>query len=467
MKIELKLGSVTAKEIAEYMGARLFSVSEDALSQQITLFADSIAEVQKNTLFVMDADNSLAEMMAVAKKGALCVLCTQAPNSLEKIPDTAVIVCDNIPEALERFAKQYTKRGKHRTIALTGAKGKTRTGEFVYSVLEEMYKVHKATDKKTAEKNDALMLLDIAADTDFFLVELKIRDKRDVTRLAKLVDCDLGIITTVSSQITENANIDVFAGLKDGGEIALSAEDEALSLVCRTDVHTETVSVKNDLASLCAKNIKSYKERTVFDICGKDVCIENVEIHFTGMENVYSALFAALVGLRYGVPTDKIRTGLKNYHSSELGVEIYTVGGITFITDSSSATLDSVKSAIDTLCDIAKIHKRSRKIALVGDIRDFGQDTREIHERMGAYIVEKKIDKLFTFGVAAEQIGVGARRAGMRERDVSGNLELFSPLKSAEAIADILKEGDVLLIRMGRQNAAAEIVQYLRAKLEK
>ena len=106
MKIELKLGSVTAKEIAEYMGARLFSVSEDALSQQITLFADSIAEVQKNTLFVMDADNSLAEMMAVAKKGALCVLCTQAPNSLEKIPDTAVIVCDNIPEALERFAKQ-------------------------------------------------------------------------------------------------------------------------------------------------------------------------------------------------------------------------------------------------------------------------------------------------------------------------------------------------------------------------
>ncbi|MBQ4598876.1 MAG: hypothetical protein IJB19_03095 [Clostridia bacterium] len=467
MKIELKLGAVTAKELAEYMGAELMALSENAPMQQIELLTNEISEITKNTLFIIDADNSLAEMMAAAKKGAYCVLCTKAPTALEKIPDTAVIVCDNIRAAMERFANQYVKRGKHRTIALTGAKGKTRTGEFVYSVLEEMYKVHKATDKKDTEKNDALMLLDIPADADFFLVELKIRDKRDVARLAKLVDCDLGIITTVYSPITETANIDVLAGLKEGGEIALSADDEALSLVCRMDAATKTVSVKNADAQLYAENIRAYKDRTVFDICGKDVRIENLEIHFTGIENVYSALFAALVGLRFGVPAEKIRTGLKNYHSSELGVEIYTVGGITFIADSSSATAESVKSGIDTLCDIAKIHKHSRKIALVGDIRDFGQDTRELHERMGAYIVEKKIDKLFTFGVAAEQIGVGARRAGMPAGDVSGNLELFSPLKSAEAVAGILKEGDVLLIRMGRQNAAAEIVQYLRARFEK
>ena len=467
MKIELKLGAIMAKEIAEYMGAELLALSETAPLQQIELLTDEISEITKNTLFFIDADNSLAEMMAATKKGALAVLCTKAPASLEKIPDTAVIVCDSIPSATERFAKQYVKRGKHRTVALTGSKGKTRTGEFVYSVLEEMYKVHKATDKKGIEKNDAHMLLDIPTDADFFLMELKIRDKKDIARLAGLIDCDLGIITTVHSQIAETANIDVLAGLKAGGEVALSAEDEALSLVCRTDVQTKTVSVKNADAELFAENIRTYKERTVFNICGKDVRIENVEIHFTGIENVYSALFAALVGLRYGVPEEKIRTGLKNYHSSDLGVEIYTVGGITFIADSSSATADSVKSAIDTLCDIARLHKRSRKIALVGDIRDFGQDTRELHERMGAYIVEKKINKLFTFGVAAEQIGVGARRAGMRDADVSGNLELFSPLKSAQAVAAILREGDVLLIRMGRQNAAAEIVQYLRTRFEK
>lgn len=466
MKIELKLGTVTAEEFAALAGATLCTISADAPGLAIERITNEIDEIAKNTLFVIDEANSLAEMMAVARKGVLCVLCTKAPDSLEKIPNTAVIVCEKIETAIERFAKQYVKRGKHRTIALTGAKGKTRTGEFVYSVLEEMYKVQKATDKKTAEKDDALFLLDITPATDFFLVELKIREKRDIKRLAELFDCDIGIITEMQSRIHETANIDVLAGLKAGGEIAFSAEDAEISMICRTDVQCSAVSVKDAGAELFADRIRTYKDRTVFDIRGKDVLIENVEIHFTGIENVYSALFAALVGIRYGVPSEKIRTGLKNYHSSELGVEIYTMGGITFITDSSSATVESVRSGIDTLCDIAKLHKNSRKLALLGDLRDFGQDTRILHERLGELLVEKKLDKLFTYGVAAEQIGVGALRAGMPKENVHGNLEIFSPLKSAVAVADALRAGDVVLIRVSRPNAATEILRYLRERFD-
>lgn len=466
MKIDLKLGTVTAEEFAQLAGAELCAASVDAPRLIFDRITNEMEEITKNTLFIIDEANSLAEMMAAARKGALCVLCTKGPDSLEKIPNTAVIICEKNEAAIERFAKQYVKRGKHRTIALTGAKGKTRTGEFVYSVLEEMYKVQKATDKKTTERDDALFLLDITPATDFFLVELKIREKKDIKRLAELFDCDIGIITEMQSKIHETANIDVLAGLKSGGEIAFSAEDTEVSMICRTDVQCSAVSVKDAQAELCAEHIRAYKDRTVFDIRGKDIFIENVEIHFTGMENVYSALFAALVGLRYGVPCEKIRTGLKNYHSSELGVEIYTLGGITFIADSSSATIESVRTGIETLCDIAKLHKNSRKIALLGDLRDFGQDTRILHERLGEFLVEKKIDKLFTFGVAAEQIGVGARRAGMAADDVHGNLEIFSPLKSAVAVAEELRAGDVLLVRVSRPNAAAEILRYLREKFE-
>ena len=467
MKIELKLGSVTANEFANYSNAKMYHMSETAPLSEISVITDEIGEVSPKALFVVSEDNSLAEMMAAAKNGARCLICTKVPASLEKIAETAVIECDDIRTAIENFAKCYVKRGKHKTIALTGSKGKTRTGEFVYSVLEEMYKVHKCTDKKTTDKNDAYTLLDIPADADFFLLELKIRDKKDIARLGRLVDCDVGIITSLKSNIDEKANVDVLAGVKQGGEIAFCAEDDALSMICRTDVKTSAVSVKNSEAELYAKNVRSYKDRMVFDIVGENVEIKDVEMHFTGEENIASALFAALVGLKYNVPCEKIKTGIKNYHSSELGVEIFTVGGITFIVDTSSATADSVKSGIDTLCDIAKLHKKSRKFALLGDIRDFGQDTRKVHEKMGEYIFDKNIDKLFTFGVAAEQIGVGARRAGMSDKNVFGNLDLFSPQISAEAIAKDLKAGDILLIRVSRKNAAEEIERYLRERFEK
>ncbi len=467
MKTELKLGTITINELASSMGGRIFTLSDATPSLDVDFITDEVSEISAKGIFVASEDNSLAEMMAAAKNGARCVICTQAPSSLEKIPDVAVIECENMRVAFERFVKQYVKRGKHKTIALTGAKGKTRTGEFVYSVLEEMYKVRKHTDKKTSEKNDSLALFDITADTDFFLIELKIRDKKDIVRLSNLVDCDVGIVTELKSNIDEKANVDVLGGLKAGGEIAFCAEDDVLSMICRTDINSSSVSVHDTNAELHAENIREYSERMVFDIVGTDVCIDNVEIHFTGEDNIKSALFAALIGIKYDIPYEKIRTGLKNYHSSDLGVEIFTVGGVTFIVDTSSATADSMKSGIDILCDISSLHKKSRKIALLGDIRDFGQDTRRLHEKMGEYIVDKKIDKLFTFGVAAEQIGVGARRSGMSEEDISGNLELFSPLKSAEALASEVKSGDILLIRMGRKNAAEEILQYLRTRLEK
>ncbi len=467
MRIQLKLGSISAKELAACMQAEIVCLSQDAVDNEIALLTNTVGDISQHTLFIVGEDNSLNEMMAAAKNGAFTVLCTKAPESLERIPSTAVIVCDNVNYAIERFAKNYAKRGNHKTVALTGAKGKTRTGEFVYSVLEEKYNVFTAIDKQTTEKNDALPLLDIPANADFFLTELKIRDKKDISRLASVFDTDVGIITSLKSSFGDEANVNVLAGIKEGGEIAFCLEDDVPSMLCRTDIKTDTVSVNSKDASLHAENISERDGRTVFDIVGDGICLDNVEIPFIGDDNVRSALFAALVGIKYGVPIEKIRTGLKNHHSPELGVKIYTVGEVTFVVDTSSATVDSVKRGLDTLCDIAKRHSGSRKIALVGDIRDFGQETRTLHEKMGEYIFESKIDKLFTYGIAAEQIGVGARRAGMKDGDVSGNMDLFSPLKSAEAIASVLRPGDVVFVRIGRKNAAQEIEEYLRQKVEK
>jgi len=105
--IDLKLGSIKACEIAEAMCAELLTLSANAPDREIERITGDIPEITKNTLYIIDDDNSLAEMMAAAKNGAYTVLCTKAPASLEKIPDSAVIVCDNIMRALERLAKQY------------------------------------------------------------------------------------------------------------------------------------------------------------------------------------------------------------------------------------------------------------------------------------------------------------------------------------------------------------------------
>ena len=306
-----------------------------------------------------------------------------------------------------------------------------------------------------------MALLNIPCGTEFFLTEFKIRDKKDVSRLANIFDTDVGIITELKSSYGDAANVNVLAGLKAGGEIAFCAEDDVLSLLCEKDVATDSVSVNGGVATLHAENICQNDGYAVFDIVGDNVAINGVKIPLFAEDDIKSALFAALIGIKLGISNEKIRTGLENCHSPELGVKVFTERGVTFIVDTSSATTDSVKSGIDFLCEIANRRGGGKKIALVGDIRDFSQDTRAHHEKMGEYIFENKIDKLFTYGIAAEQICVGARRAGMSEKDCVGNLDLFSPVSSAQAIESVLKEGDVLLIRIGRPSAVREIMDYL------
>ena len=106
MKIDLKLGAITVADAAALMHAELLTLSADAPMREICNFTDEIGEIARGTMFLVSEDNSLAEMMAAAKNGALTVLCTKAPASLERIPDTAVLVCDAIDTALARLQRR-------------------------------------------------------------------------------------------------------------------------------------------------------------------------------------------------------------------------------------------------------------------------------------------------------------------------------------------------------------------------
>ncbi|MBQ7661114.1 MAG: hypothetical protein IJS44_03580 [Clostridia bacterium] len=460
MRIQLKLGQIDISEMAAAMEASLYlpAGTADVVIEQIT---DDIKEIGKNTLYILGEDNSLAEMMAAEKNGAAAVLASEEKGQTEKLHIPSLL-CGQIQTALWSFAKKYIRRRPHKTVVLTGAKGKTKSGEFIFSVLEEGYKVCKATDVKGGIQSEIEALLDLKTQDEFLLIELKPNDAKEAELLAKRVSCDFAVVTEFQSELAPNINLDLISNIgADAVVIAKAADSQNLSMFADR-LHTVSEESGGDLY---AENVRVRDGKTVFDIVGKDATIKNAEIHFSDKESLYAALYAAEIGLLCGITPEKICSGLKNYHSTESQVDICTVGTVTLITDTSSLSADSMKSGIETLCSIAEKHKGSRKLALLGDIRDFGQNTRQLHENMGALIVEKKIDKLFTFGVAAEQIGVGAKRAGMAQENIFGNIEVFSPQKSADAVAKNLRSGDVLLVRISRA-AAAEIVAQIKAEIE-
>lgn len=69
---------------------------------------------------------------------------------------------------------------------------------------------------------------------------------------------------------------------------------------------------------------------------------------------------------------------------------------VTVINDAYNASPTSMKAAIDTLSNM-----NGRKIIVLGDVLELGDNSQSMHEEVGTYLQNKHIDQLITFGSEA------------------------------------------------------------------
>jgi UDP-N-acetylmuramyl pentapeptide synthase len=151
---------------------------------------------------------------------------------------------------------------------------------------------------------------------------------------------------------------------------------------------------------------------------------KNIEISIAGSHNVYNAMVAFNVGIKMNMTEAAIREGLLSYKAAKMRQNIYTVGGITVIEDCYNASPESMNAAINVLGDTAKA-KGGRMIALLGDMRELGTTTAELHAGVGSYLAEKNADFLFTYGeLSSENLANGAVKNGMSEKRIFPAIDL-------------------------------------------
>ncbi|MCC6943665.1 MAG: UDP-N-acetylmuramoylalanyl-D-glutamate--2,6-diaminopimelate ligase, partial [Thermomicrobiales bacterium] len=170
------------------------------------------------------------------------------------------------------------------------------------------------------------------------------------------------------------------------------------------------------------------------------------------------ALAAICAGLATGVSVDQVIEGL-----SRPGVQVRLVpmpgpNGSQLIDDTYNASAPSVLSALRLLQEIPA----SRRIAVLGDMRELGDETAAQHEAVGS-AVAGIADLLFTFGEMARQIAASAL-----DHAVDGNgpnvtsfgVDQRDALTSA-LLAE-LRPGDVALLKGSRGLEMETIVASLR-----
>ncbi len=475
MSVKFKLGSIKIGELAAAVkGEAHYFGSADENTECVGIDIDS-RNIGDGDIFVaikgerVDGNDYIP---SAVEKGAVCIIASSVPDNVKGIEGAfAVVVCDSPVDAVGDLAHEYKKRINLRTIGVTGSVGKTTTKELIYAVLSEKYKVHKTEGNHNNELGLPLSILGIEADAEIAVLEMGMSNFGEIARLSEIAEPDYGVITTIGSSHIETlgsrenickAKMEVVEGMNEHGELVLCA-DEPLLLAYRYGKHNPTyVSVYNSEAEFRAVNVKYADNSTSFDLLFNRQVVTNLQIPALGLHHVYSALFAYAIGVKFGLDSETIRHGFMKFKNAAMRQSIYDIGGVKIIDACYNASPESMRASIEVLCELSRQMGGARKMALLGDMRELGSETRVLHEKLGEFVADKKLDKLFTYGLAASSVASSAKKCGMAEGDIYDNPDITDPLASGKAILEVIKPGDIILFKASRAMAAEKIITFLR-----
>lgn len=472
MKIKLGLGRLTADKIAEICGGTLYTVACENKVLFETVCTDS-READNTSMFVAirgERVDGHSFIQNVVKLGCRCVIAERVPLDVKGV---AIILVENSVRAIRDIAEYVKSQIDVKTVAVTGSVGKTTTKEFISAVLDRKFNLYKTNGNFNSTIGMPMSMLELSQKNDAAVFEMGMSGLGEIEYMSEAAKPDVAVITNIGSSHLEmlgsrenicRAKMEITAGLKDGGTLFLNGDEPLLVGHESNRYNVVYFGMKNEECDYFASNIKTHENGLSFDMKTPFAEYKNICINLAGAHNVYNAMAAFSIGLKMDMKEADIRAGLLDYVPAGMRQNIYTFSGVTVIEDCYNASPESMNAAINVLGDIAKA-KGGRKIALLGDMRELGATTSDLHAGVGSYLAKAHADFLFTYGeLSSSSLADGAVKNGMSEKQIFRN-----PTTDAEAVGkkilSVLKEGDVLLVKASRGIAAENVLNYVKAQL--
>ncbi len=363
--------------------------------------------IKKNTLFIaikgerFDGHDFIDE---VVKKGTTAVLISDKNFKKIKDFDIPVITVKDTTIALGEVAKLWRSKLKIKIIGITGSAGKTTTKEILATLLSEKFKVNKTIANNNNHIGVPLTILSSNEKHNFLVAELGTNHFGEIPYTSSIVSPDFALITNIGDShleylknrkgvFTEKVAL-LKESIKRGGKVFINNDDKILKEFGKT-VKNKITFALNEKADYKA-SIKGYDKlaRPQIEIKSK----KNVfaaTLPISGEKNVlnFTAAFAIASGL--GLTNSQIQKAVKKIKSYNKRLEIKNHKNFTLINDTYNANPDSMKSSLDIL---NKIESRKRKIAVLGDMFELGNESKSKHLELANIINKTKVDEVYSIG---------------------------------------------------------------------
>lgn len=373
--------------------------------------------------------------------------------------DGCFVRVENTSSALLTLSGYYRSKFDIPVVGLTGSVGKTTTKEFTYLVVNSKYNAIKTLGNLNNEIGLPQMLFQIDSKTQAAVIEMGMNHFGEISRLTKAAKPTVALITNIGVSHIENlgsregilkAKLEILEGLEKGAPLILNGDNDLLSTVKAEEYNTVFYGIEND-CDFKGTDIKEENGKTEFTVnyFGNS---QKITIPTIGIHNVYNALSAFAVGYFLDVEPEMAAEALSKYIPEGMRQKTVNVSGITSIEDCYNASPDSMRAALKTLADT----NANKKIAVLADMLELGDYSRQAHLDVGKMAADNNIDVLLTFGEMGELISQGARENGLE------NVFHFDTKEElAEKLTELARAGDAVIFKASRGMKLEDVIHIV------
>lgn len=401
------------------------------------------------------------------ERGAVAAVVSRRESGDLEAAGPCLAVSDTLA-ALQKFAGYHRNRFDIPVLAITGSTGKTSSKDLMAAVLASKYRVMKTQGNLNNEIGCPLSLLQLDADVDIAVVEMGANHRGEIRGLCALARPSEATITLIAASHLEGfGSIEGVAAAK--GEIVESLPADGVFYVNADDAR-------------CLRVADSFSGQKVFYgtkggslHTSLDVCMEQFDLVDAGEvlvridpvgelrlplhseAHVSNVLPAIAAGLQHGVSDfqDPLREACKKLSR----LQILSVRGVEILDDTYNANPVSVKASLDALKN--RPGTASRIVAL-GDMLELGEDAGRYHREIGEWAGKCGATHLYVRGEYASDTIEAALKAGVPEARCIDRHEDI-----AEAIFEVARPGDAVLVKGSRGMTMEKVVDLLQGMLER
>ena len=367
-----------------------------------------------------------------------------------------VIVVSDVLKTLQNLAQLHRRKLGIPILGITGTNGKTTTKELVATVLQKKFRVEATKGNLNNHIGVPLTILLMDENVEFGVVEMGANHIGEIDFLCRIAEPDFGVITNVGKAHLEGFGS--FEGVKMAkGELYSFLREKSAAVFINAD-NVQLRQMGKGLTNKFEYGIESgalkghvmdvnnpFLSVNWYSVSGD--CMNSIETNLIGAYNLENVLCAIAIGTYFEISPQDINDAISSYCPTNNRSQFIETATNKIILDAYNANPSSMVEALNNFDKMDHI----RKVAILGGMKELGEDSISEHEKLIEHIAGLNISTL---------ILVGEEFAGFSIPDVP-----ILKFDSYESVNQFLEKSplsnSLLLIKGSRSNQLEKIVPFL------